>query len=216
MNAGLSNLATLKAWLLPAAMVAGTDYDAQILTIGKGVATQLEKHCNRQFLRTVGATFECEADRLHVVLPRFPVEVITTIEQRDSLADGWVAQTINDLVENQDLEKGMLFFGAMPGFYPSRLRLTYTGGYWFDLLEPDAMGYPTAQPSGSAAVPPDLLHAWLLLSESVWKTHDKLGLAIAEKPGAGGGALLGLSLPGLDIPSVVQKILQPYIRYTLT
>jgi hypothetical protein len=216
MNAGLSNLFTLKSWLLPEAMVAGTDYDVLIATIGKGVAAALEQHCNRRFLRIEGDVFECAADRMHIGLPRFPLEVLTTIEQRDTLSEGWVAKVINDFVENQANDSGLVWFTSIAGTYPSRLRFTYTGGYWFDLLEPADMGFPTTQPAGSTAVPPDLLAAWLLLCENIWKTHDKLGLSIGEKAGAGGGSLLGLSLAGLDIPPIVQAKLQPFIRFSLT
>lgn len=54
------------------------------------------------------------------------------------------------------------------------------------------------------------------MCESIWKTHDKLGLAIGEKAGGGGGSLLGLSLPGLDIPPEVKNLIQPYVRFAIT
>jgi hypothetical protein len=148
---GLSTLATLKAWLLPAGLVAGTDYDAQIAAIGNGVAGQLERHCNRLFLRTVGDTFECPADCYHVTLPRYPLEAVPTIEQRDSLADGFVAVTFNDLVQDYNLKAGLIKFSGLAGPDGSRLRFTYTGGYW---PGPGATALPSRQ-SGRVALTAD-------------------------------------------------------------
>lgn len=132
MNAGLSNLFTLKSWLLPASMVAGTDYEPQIIAIGKGVAGQLERYCNRKFLRLVGDTFVCEANKYNLSLPRFPLEEVTTIELRETVADGWIAQTLSDVVFNQDESAGVLEFGVPPGAYLTKLRVTFTGGYWIE------------------------------------------------------------------------------------
>ena len=212
MNAGLSNLSTLKSWLLPASLVAGTDYNAQITALGLGVADQLQRHCNRLFLRTVGDTFEISADRLHVVLPRFPLDAVPVIEQRDDLATGYVAQTFNDLVLDYNLAAGLITFAAMPGPDGSRLRFTYTGGYFFEALEPTDLGYPTATPGGSTAVPADLQLAWRLQCELVWKQRDKLGLNIAEKPNE---VFMG-SLSRVALLDAVKEMLAPYRRFVLT
>jgi len=212
MNAGLSNLATLKAWILPTALAASTSYDAQIAAIGKGVASQLEKHCNRKFLRTVGDTFEANADVRHEVLPRFPIEAITKIETRYSLTDGWVDQgTVSDLVWNLSEQAGLVTFPIRPGYRFTRIRFTYTGGYFFETLEPTDMGYPTAVPSGSFALPDDLQLAWRLQCEHIWQQHDKLGLSIGSKPdNVFTGALAHAAL--LD---VVKSQLAPFIRFAL-
>ncbi len=182
MNVGLSNLATLKAWLLPSGLVSGTDYDGQIAAIGKGVAGQMEKSCNRLFGRTVSDTFECSGDRAHVSLPRYPIETVTTVEVRTDIAAGFVAQT--GAILNNALQAGLIYFGADIATHFDRLRITYTGGYFFETLEPTDMGYPTATPSGSFALPSDLLLAWKLQCEHVWGQRDKLGLAVGDKPTA--------------------------------
>lgn len=210
MNAGLSNLATLKAWLLPESLLSGTDYDDQIAALGTGVAAQLQRHCNRLFPRAVADTFECPADVLHVILPRFPVEAAPTIELRDDLAAGYVAQTYNDLVADHNLAAGLIRFGAWAGASTSRLRFTYTGGYFFEQLEPDHVSYPTSQPAGSTAVPADLQLAWRLQCELVWKQRDKLGLNIAEKPSA------EAILSSVELLPYVVQLLRPFVRHTLT
>lgn len=212
MNAGLSNLSTLKAWLLPASMQASTDYDDQILAIGKGVVGAMEGYCNRSFQRVVGDTFEISGDRMHVVLPRYPVEAQPTIELREDLATGYVSQTYTDLVIDHLLSAGLIKFGAVASTSSSRLRFTYTGGYWWELLEPTDGSYPTTQPANSTAVPDDLLLAWRLQCEHVWTQRDKLGLTIGDKPdNVYSGALAKIKL--LD---GVIEILGNYRRFALT
>lgn len=145
MNLTLGSLAFLKTWLLPESERAGTEWDSAIAAIGKGSALALQRHCNRQFARAVADTYECSADRAHVVLPRYPVEAVTKIEIRRSLTEGWVELT--DVIVNQNLAGGFLLFGSDLGSYDERLRITYTGGYWLD----ESGEAPTWQ-QGSAAL----------------------------------------------------------------
>jgi hypothetical protein len=151
MNLTLGTLEELKIHLLNAALRSSTDYDATIAALGRGVAARFENYCNRKFLRTIGDTFECTADRMHVTLPRYPVEASPTIEQRDDLATGFVAQTYTDLVFDEDLPAGLIKFAAFPGPYISRLRFTYTGGYWFSDTGADS-GTPSAVQSGTVSL----------------------------------------------------------------
>lgn len=212
MNAGLTNLAKLKAWLLPDSMTSGADYDEQILAIGKGVAAQLEQYCNRKFARAVGDIFETPGFCLHVVLPRYPLEAAPAIERRDDIATGYVAEVYNNIVVDHNLAAGLIKFGAWAGTASSRLRFTFTGGWFWEQLEPADVGYPTAQPAGSTAVPDDVLLAWRLQCEQVWKQRDKLGLNLAEKPdNVFSGALARVAL--LD---AVKETLRPHMRMTLS
>ncbi len=215
MNAGLSNLITLKSWLLPAGLVAATTYDVQIAAIGKGVAAELERYCNRKFLRTVADTFECSADLRHQVLPRYPIEALTKIEIRYSLADGWADQgVISDLVWNIAEQAGLVTFPIRPGFNQARLRFTWTGGYFFETLEPTDGGYPTAVPSGSFALPADLILAWQLQCEHIWTQRDKLGLAIGKDVHSENARVIP-SLAQIELLPTVRAKLVPLIRYAL-
>ncbi len=207
MNVGLSNLATLKAWLLPSGLLTGTDYDAQVAAIGKGIAAQMEKSCSRLFQRTVGDTFECSGDRAHVSLPRYPVEAVTTVELRTDMTAGFVAQT--GAILSDSLKAGLIFFGCNIATPLDRLRITYTGGYFFETLEPADMGYPTATPSGSYALPNDLLLAWKLQCEHVWGQRDKLGLAVGDKPTA------TPPLAQIQLLPAVEATLSNYRRHSL-
>lgn len=145
MNLTLGTLASLKTWLLPESERSGTDWDSAIAAIGKGVALGLQRRCNRQFARAVADTYECSADRAHVVLPRYPVEAVTKIEIRRSVSEGWVELT--DVIVQQNLSAGFLLFGSDLGAYDERVRITYTGGYWLD----QSGSEPTWQ-QGSAAL----------------------------------------------------------------
>jgi hypothetical protein len=130
----LGTLSELKAHLLNGALQSDTSYDAALAALGRGVAERMQGHCNRQFPRLAGATFEFPADRDHVILPRAPVEALTSIELRETLALGWVDQgAVNDLVVNYGAASGLVEFGVPLGARGTRGRITYTGGYWIDL-----------------------------------------------------------------------------------
>lgn len=208
MNAGLSNLATLKAWLLPASLVASTDYDAKIAQIGTGVAGLMQRYCNRSFGWAASDEFVCQANRDHVVLPRYPVKELTTVAL---LAEGESVWEILDLatVVNVLLDSGLVMLDAEPGGWRDKLRFTYTGGYWFETVEPDGGGYPTAQPAGSTALPADLLHAWLTQCALQFQLQDVLGTVLAEKKPA------TPPLAELKWAPQVEEVLRSYRRLSL-
>lgn len=203
MSIGLGNLAELKAYLLPAAMLQRTDYDTPLSVIGKGVASGFDKFCNRLFQRASGTTETFTADRDHYIVARYPIESVTSIELLDNDSDGWETQDLTGLI-NTDHSSGRLFFGYTFAETFSLGRVTYTGGYWID------PGDGTSQPSGSTAVPDDLKFAWFTQCQHVWASRDKLGVAIAkpEQPSS--------ALSQLDLVPSVKACLREYIRYALT
>jgi hypothetical protein len=212
-NAGLSNLATLKSWLLPSGMVEGTDYDAQILAIGLGIAGQLEEFCNRKFARVEDDTFEVSADREHVVLPRYPIEEVSALELREDLATGWVDQGEISVALRQIYAKsGLVEIGVALGTTEALLRFTYSGGYHWEQLEPDDDGFPTALPEGATTLPDNLLLAWKLQCEWVWNKRDKLGLSIGEKP----DNVFSGSLSKVVLLDGVKELLRPFMRHSST
>lgn len=211
MNAGLSNLATLKSWLLPPAMAvaSNTTYDDQIAAIGLGVAGLLEKHCARKFQRTVGDTYEAAAERTHFVLPRYPVEAITAIHMRDAGSATWTSLGTTIIDQTYDAA-GLVELDGAQGTWRERIRFTYTGGYFWETLEPAAQGYPTAVPAGSTAVPSDLLLAWRLQCEHVWAQRDKLGTGLAQI-NRSGTPLLGQ----VELIPTVRDLARTFIRHEL-
>lgn len=222
MNAGLTSLSLLKSWLLPASMVAGVDYDDQIQGIGRGVAGLIDTYCNRKIARVVGDTFEISGNRMHLVVPRYPLEAVTKIELRESMSAGWIDQgVVNSLVSQLVLEAGLIDFGSIFGASSSRIRVTYTGGYWFNEQDTDYAppAEPTTEdpdlsllPSGATLLPADLQLAFQTQCEWVWTKRDKLGLSIGEKQ----DNVFGGSLAKVVLLDGVKEQLNSYKRYSLT
>jgi hypothetical protein len=210
-NAGLSNLAILKEQVLAPGLLSTTEFDAKLTSIGLGMAGAMEKYCNRKWKRTVGATHVCGADRDFIYLPRSPVEAIIQVELKSSEADGWQVQI--GFVLNSDNDSGYVKFAGIGPEY-ARLRFTYTGGYFWNELEPTEMGYPTATPSGASLVPDALKLAWFQQCRETWAAIDKLGDKITEI-GSGSQFVTG-SLSGLDLSPAVKLMLSDFRRLQLS
>ena len=210
-NLGLGNLIELKRNLLSPDLVAQTKYDTRITAIGQGVAKWFDKHCNRKFERASGAMDTFHSQRRVWILERFPVETITAVDERTSLADGWVSLgTVNSALQNWDANSGLVNLLSLGGTHLAETRITYTGGYWFD----DAETENTTQPAGSTLLPKDVRGAWYLQCKKLWETYDPLGGKIVS--GGGGEGLLGLSLAGLDILPAVKAMLQGHVRMNVS
>jgi hypothetical protein len=214
MNAGLSNLTTLKAQLLAVSMQSQTNYDPIITAIGLGVAAQIDKFCNRHFLRTVGIIEKCRSDRRHWYLSYTPVEAITALAKKDSEQDGWVPFPLppngSSLIQVYDLATGYINFIAIQGYFFSQLQITYTGGYWFPMLDPGDAGYPDTIPAGATPLPPDVQLAWFLACKAVWKRYDPIGAGIAQDPEP------QHAMDDLKLPKAAQEILNGYKRYQIS
>lgn len=174
MNLGLGNLKELKAHLLAEELRTDTSWDAQITAIGKGVAGAFESFCSRRFARVVGAQDEFSAVHAHVVLHRYPIETVTTVEYREGNFSSWLPMP--ELLASWGFESGLVVFVEEPGEFPARIRLTYTGGYWFDETE-DGTG---VAPSTAFHLPDDLKLAWLQQCRTLWGAFPKLGTPINQ------------------------------------
>ena len=184
MNCGLSNLDRLKAHLIPAGTMAGeTKFDQVIADIGQGVAEDMENFCNRKFERSVGDQVVFQGDRASFVLARYPIEAVTMVETDARDGRGFVAQDLS-FIQSVSLDSGVVYLPERPdaGRFWSQVRFTFTGGYWWEELEPDDANYPSGQPAGSAALPKGLRLAWLNQCRTVWDACDKLGLGLVDKP----------------------------------
>ena len=210
MNLGLGNLTELKSQLLAASLRTDTNYDAAITAIGQGVAQQFDRFCNRGFARTVGEQDIFSADRRHWYLRRFPVEAITECAKKDSEADSWVEYRLppdgSSLIQQMQLDQGYVMFIAIQGYYWSRLRITYTAGFWFDTTE-DNTG---VLPNTATPLPSDVKLAWYLQCQHVWKRWEKLGAGITERPE------LSSALAQLDLIPQVKQLLTPFKRMQMT
>lgn len=222
MNLVLGNLATLKAHLLPNALTSGAALDpvlarAQqnlvkdevVASIGLGVAQSFERECGRFFGRAVDVTVEISGDRLSYVLPRYPVEGVSKVEFRGNASSPWRELDLS-VVQAIDATSGLVEFGTITGNHHSRMRLTFTGGYWFEDKEPGEDGYPQTKPEGAALLPPDLQLAWLLYCQEVWNKRDKLGLNLNTAPDA------RVAIARLQLPDGIVDMIRPHRRMQLS
>jgi hypothetical protein len=214
MNAGLGNLTSLKAQLLALSLQSRTDWDAKILAIGQGVANLFDQYCNRTFMRTVGAVDTFSADRRHWYLRCYPVETITACAKQDSLSDGFTSLPLppngSSLIQQWQLDQGYVMFVSIQGYFFSRLQITYTGGYWFPVLDPGDTGYPDSIPAGATALPAAVLSAWYLQCQEVWKRFDRLGAGIAQDPESQGAS------EAMELTTMVKTLLKPFRRMQMT
>lgn len=205
MDLGLGNLIELKRRLLPSTLTSATTYDTAITAIGRGVAGLFDTHCNRKFARLAGAVDQFSADRMSWVLARFPLESVTGISTRDDINSTWVSYEPTELIVNQDEPSGLLQFGTILGSHLSQVRVTYTGGYWYDTAETE----DTSLPSGATRVPYAIKEAWYLQCEAVWAAREKIGGNLAK---AGGDSALAT----MEIIPVVKLMIEAHRRFQLT
>jgi hypothetical protein len=214
MNIGLGNVTELKGQLLAASLRSDTNYDAVITGIGLGVANLFDQYCNRTFCRTAGKVDTFSADRRHWYLNCYPVEQITAVAKCDDQADGFVASPLppdeSSLIQQMQLDQGYIMFIAIQGYFFSRIRVTYTGGYWFPILEPPDAGYPDAQPAGSALLPAAVKTAWYLQCQHIWKRLDKLGAQIAQDPEG------QTAQDKMELTPMARQLLNPFKRMQIT
>lgn len=205
MDAGLSNLATLKAHLLPEPMRARADYDDTLLILGRGTAHLMQRHCNREFARAVDATHVTTAGwRSCFVLPRYPIESLTKVELQTRPTAAWEELTLDDILARIDAESGVVLTDSPLGLVGSSVRFTFTGGWWWSTTEPPST---ESQPAGSTALPPDIQLAWLNQCEHVWSQRDRLGMGLAKGPGAQSKA------GATELTDATIQALRPYLRH---
>jgi hypothetical protein len=213
MDLGLGNLSTLKKFILPGSLASTASAivpDATFTALGLGASAAIEGICNRNFGRKIGDTFLTDADRFNVILPRYPVETITSVSIKASDADTYLPQIISNVIVRKDLASGSLWFPYIQGVHWGTIQIVYTGGYWYETKEPSDAGYPTTQPSGSTALPADLQMAWLLWCSEIWNRRDKLGLGLANTPDQ------VFQIDKLTLPEPLAQMIKRYARMQLS
>lgn len=209
MNAGFANLYTLKAQILAGSLRTRTDFDAQLLALGLGVAAAFDTHCNRHFARLADDFHVTTGGRQSLIVPRLPLEEVAVIETRDTIAAGWTDETA--ALATWSADSGVVRFTS--SLDAEQIRVTFTGGYHWETKEPTDAGYPTAIPSGAATIPADVLSAWFLQVETIWRAKDKLGTEIAKEPSSSGGTM---AISSIELIPTVKQMLAGYVRYNLT
>lgn len=172
LNAGFASRSVLLAALLAEELRADATWAPPILQVGLGVAAAFQRHCNRRFERVVGAVDEYRDAIYHCVLERYPVESVAKIETQARHGAEWIEQDL--AIQDIDPAAGVLYLSSSLDS-SGRIRVTYTGGYWWDITDA-ATG---TLPAGATALPADLLHAWLQQCRAVWARVPKLGVPVA-------------------------------------
>jgi hypothetical protein len=203
---GLGTLGQLKRFLLSAGIVAETTYDEALTFIGKGVAGAFDRYCNRTFKRGASITEDFRGGTDLLLLARYPVESIASVGLKTVGESAFTSQ--GDVIDTAALETGCLLLTATTGTERDQLRVTYTGGYWYDTSD-DGSG---SQPSGSTLLPTDIQLTWLLECQHVWQSRDKLGI---EHTQGDGTALLNTRLGILELSPFSKAALEPYRRLIL-
>ena len=212
MNAGLSNLAGLKAHLLPATMQNSGTYDQVILDLGLGLASMFEGFCNRKFSRMSGDTYTVNAQRMALVLPRYPIESIDALAIFSDANTSWETLVVNDNIVSWEADTGLVNFGSQLGEATAKVRVTFTGGYWWQTDEPGEV--QQAQPSGSTVLPDALKTAWILQCRQAWSVIDRLGLTIGIAKGGPAAGVANQVLSELDMVPQVKSALERFRRFS--
>lgn len=218
MNAGLGNLESLKVFLLSRKLASESRFDQVITDIGLGVAGLIGQFCNRDFIYGENKTQIFSGNRSHWYMPAYPISSFSKVELRYFKADNWSDITGQPISCNE--ETGLLSFGYTLGRDPIQVRVTWSGGYWFETLEPDDAGFPSSAPASilnctaiepsKFYLPAELRFAWQMQCAEVWNKYDALGLTLVSEPNS--QALTGT----LDLVPAVKRILEAHKRYELT
>lgn len=194
---GYRDLAFLKSRLLPADMGDDSDYDTDLMEIGKGVADMFDQVTGRKLRRAVGVVFECSADVDFVILTSYPVEEITSVK----LSYFGIDTVLNDVVQGQVKKAGIVHFAGALGNADETLIITSTGGFWCDDGE--------AMPMGATPMPDNLVLAWIQQCRAVCEAEDTF-----RKKGAGqaDAKKSGIEIGTLSLVSGVKQTLNRYMR----
>jgi hypothetical protein len=206
-DVGFSSLSWLKGQVLPSEKQEDTEWDTMIAQIGRHVATMFANKCNRRFKRVASATYQRSADCSYLVLPRYPVESVASVQWRATSSDSW--ETVTDDMATFGPRTGVIEFSRIMGTERNDLLVTYTGGYWWDETEDDS----DTLPSGATEVPDDLRGAWTEQVQAIMEARGILGVVGASVPlnDVTGGRRRSLEI---ELLQSVRDVLMHYRRFT--
>lgn len=188
MNAGFSSLTELKTAIVAAALRPRTDFDAALTALGLGAASLIEAFLNRTLAYEAGATCEGSARVLVMSLPRYPLASVASVQLKGVEDEAF--ETLSGIIHRIDSKAGLLHFTGAPGAEHSTLKVTYTGGYWWDITE-DSSG---TLPVGAVLLPGAIRSAWLLQVQAMAEACNLFGAQSSSKKDKAGAALGDLDL----------------------
>lgn len=203
MNAGLSSLLKLKTAILPDLMRSSPMYDDALSALGLGVADAFETYLDRKLAWVEDDTCECDAQRIFVAVPRYPVRVWSAVEMQSSPAGEW--DDISGQVTRYQSLSGLVIFRRAPGDDSATIRVTSSGGYWWDTSE-EGDG---VMPVGAFPLPPALFTAFAMQVQAHCNALDLFG-AQAGKDVLGSAS--NLLANALALTPAVEVMLKPFRR----
>src|SRR5689334_14787491 len=87
----LTDLPTVKSRLLLEPI--DPTYDALLLRAIAAISARFDLETNRTLARTENATFEFPAPQTEIVVPCYPIEMVSKFELKMSETDGWLEQS---------------------------------------------------------------------------------------------------------------------------
>lgn len=206
MNAGLSNLAKLKAAVLPPTLRGNrTDFDGDLVRHGLSVAQMIEGYCGRKLAYEAAAVQAFEAGNVVYSLERYPLVGIASVELQAGYEAAW--QDVSDRLAKVDNASGILLFRSPPATALDTLQVEYAGGYWWDITEDDT----GSKPAGATELPMALFNALALQVQAIIQATDLLGTGAA--PSSLGDKPEKKPLPQVELLTGVKQILNPYRRF---
>jgi uncharacterized phiE125 gp8 family phage protein len=133
-DTALVDLDTLRAWF----KISDGSQDALLSIAGNAASEAIEHWCGRRFVRATYEDVILSPSRrgAHVALPEYPVESLTTLEQREGLGEAWEELVVDEDYE-LDPDSGLVYFVTPAALVPRSLRATYIGGVTRANLSPD-------------------------------------------------------------------------------
>jgi hypothetical protein len=203
-NAGLSSLTKLKAAILPDSMRANAMWDDTLIALGLGVADAIESYLDRKLGWMVDDVTEYDAERVVVGVPRYPVLAFTAVELQSTPGATW--ESIGGSVMRFMPKAGLISFQHSPANEFGTIRVTSTGGFWWDESE-EADG---TMPEGATPLPGALFTAWAMQVQAHCNALDLFG-AQAGKDTLGSSSNL-LTNADAFIPAV-ESMLKSFRRF---
>lgn len=202
MNAGLTNVKTLRQELMPPELRTNDKFDALFARLGIGVLAEIEAFLNRQLVRAVSAEIIVSANREFICVPRYPIEGTPTVTVKEAGASSYSSVTIDNVIP----DAGMILLGSHPGSDRGLVKVVWTGGYWVDT---SANGDGTL-PTGAAMVPDALRHAWITQCAHEAEMRRIIGGEMAVQTESGAAVRLGPDK--IKLLSLVEATLRPWQR----
>lgn len=194
---GFATLSYLRSHLLPKEVENDTDWDDDLARIGRGVAKQFDQYCGRRIARTTGHVEEFAAGTSSLILECSPVEQVTALKL---VRQGDDEEDILELIATTQKRSGVVRLTGNIGHWRDLVEVTYDGGYWLD-DQVDSL------PSGAAALPDDLLDAWVIQCQAQARALDLFG-SQAMKNEANPQPI------ALELVPTVKQVLDSYRRVT--